>query len=71
MKLKNVKVGVRVQYKGSGSRPERRGALGTLAEGGLHTDIPFVCWDDDIHNRTTYEGQRVSPTHINDLRKVK
>ena len=71
MKLENVKVGVRVQYKGSMSRPERKGALGTLAEDGQDTSIPFVCWDDDIHNRTTYEGQRVSSAHINNLRKVK
>ena len=71
MKLKNVKVGVRVQYKGSDCRPERKGALGTLVEDGRGTSIPFVCWDDDIHNRTTHEGQRVSSANVNDLRKVK
>ena len=71
MKLKNVKVGVRVQYKGSEARPERKGAFGTLVEDGQDTNVPFVCWDDDIHNRTTYAGQRASAANINDLRKVK
>jgi len=71
MKLKNVKVGVRVQYKGSDRRPERKGAFGTLVEDGKYTNVPFVCWDNDVHNRTTYQGQRVSSANINDLRKVK
>lgn len=69
MKLKNVKVGVRVQYKGSDSRPERIGAFGTIRE--ADSIVPFVEWDNDAHNRTTYEGQRVSSAQINNLRKVK
>ena len=69
MKLKNVKAGVRVQYKGSVSRPERKGAFGTIRE--ADSIVPFVEWDNDDHNRTTYEGQRVSSAQINNLRKVK
>lgn len=69
MKLENVKVGVRVQYKGSVSRPECKGALGTIRE--ADSIVPFVEWDNDDHNRTTYEGQRVSSALINNLRKVK
>lgn len=69
MKLKNVKLGQRVQYKGSPGRPEREGALGTIREAGVRN--PFVEWDDDEHNRTTHGGYRVSAAHIDNLRKVK
>ena len=68
MKLKNVKYGQRVQYKGSIDRPERKGALGTIREAG--SIIPFVEWDNDEHNRITYEGYRVSAAQVCNLRKV-
>lgn len=69
MKLKNVKEGQRVQYKGSEDRPERKGALGTIRE--AESTEPFVEWDDDEHNRTTHNSYPVSAAHINNLRKVK
>ena len=69
MKLENVKVGQRVQYKLSRVRPERSGALGTIRES--DSRIPFVEWDDDEHNSTTYAGVRVASAHIDNLRKVK
>ena len=68
MKLKNVKCGQRVQYKGSIDRPERKGALGTIRESG--STIPFVEWDNDEYNRTTYVGYRVSAALVDNLRKV-
>lgn len=68
MKRKNVKVGQRVQYKGSEERPERKGALGTIREEG--SSIPFVEWDDDRHNRNTFNDYRVSAAHHSNLRKL-
>lgn len=68
MKLKNVKYGQRVQYKGSIDRPERKGALGTIRES--DSIVPFVEWDNDEHNRTTYNYHRVSSACIGNLRKV-
>lgn len=69
MKLKNVKEGVRVQYKGSIARPERKGALGTIREAGSR--IPFVQWDDPEHNCTSHNCYPVSAANIINLRKVK
>lgn len=69
MKLKNVKEGVRVQYKGSACRPERKGALGTIR--GAGSAVPFIQWDDPEHNRTTHNCYRVSAASIDNLRKVK
>lgn len=51
MKLKNVKAGVRVQHKGTGTSPERAGALGTiLRQGRYNPDTPHVQWDNSEFN---------------------
>ena len=63
MKLKNVKEGQRVQYKGNKSGHSEKvtvGAIGTIAiaDG---SDRPFVHWDDHCSQWT----------YIGNLRKVK
>ena len=76
MKLKNVKKGVRVQYKGEDISVIPYGAVGTVV-----TDNDIIeCWDvswdnrDDLYNRG---GRYNVPTgsiygvDIKDLRKVK
>lgn len=51
MKQKNVKTGVRVEHKGTGTNPERVGALGTiLREGLVFPDAPHVQWDNSAFN---------------------
>lgn len=51
MKQKNVKAGVRVEHKGTGTNPERVGALGTiLREGCTFPDYPHVQWDNSEFN---------------------
>ena len=69
MKLKNVKVGQRVEHKGGGSDPQRKGKQGTIMESG--SAIPFVQWDDSTENVTYYRGVAVGVEIINYLRKVK
>ena len=75
MKLKNVKKGVRVQYKGEGTTIPY-GAVGTVV---LDNDWP-ECWDVSWDNRDDLldrGGLYNVPTgsiygvHIKDLRKVK
>ncbi len=75
MKLKNVKAGVRVQYKGEGSTIPY-GAIGTVVRGNDDIECWDVSWDnrDDLYNRG---GQFAVPTGsifgvaIKDLCKVK
>ena len=75
MELKNVKVGVRVQYKGKGNVIPY-GAVGTVVRGDDDIECWDVSWDnrDDLYNRG---GQFDVPTDsifgvaIKDLRKVK
>ena len=51
MKQKNVKAGVRVEHKGTGTNPERVGALGTiLREGRSFPHVPHVQWDNPAFN---------------------
>lgn len=51
MKQKNVKAGVRVVHKGTGTNPERIGALGTiLREGRVYPHVPHVQWDNSEFN---------------------
>lgn len=67
MKIKNVKVGQRVEHKGSGSDPQRKGAQGVIINlGGIY---PHIKWDDQVHNRS-YNGEYGSENPKN-LRKVK
>lgn len=55
MKLQNVKAGVRVQHKGTGTNPERKGALGTILRAGrVFPDTPHVQWDNPAFNIAAY-----------------
>lgn len=68
MKQKNVKAGVRVQHKGSGTNPERIGALGTiLREGCVFPDTPHVQWDNSEFNVSsdgTYGAESIEHLRI-------
>ena len=78
MKLKNVKKGVRVQYKGEDISVIPYGAVGTVV-----TDNDIIeCWDvswdnrDDLYNRGgewefDIPEDSIYGVHIKDLRKVK
>lgn len=75
MKLKNVKKGVRVQYKGKGITIPY-GAVGTVIEDNNWPECWDVSWDnrDDLYNRggeyAVPEGS-IYGVNIKDLRKVK
>ena len=68
MKLKNIKVGLRVQYKGTGSSPERKGAYGTILRGGIvFEDCPHIQWDNAVFNESqcgTYGAEMVDNLRI-------
>ena len=70
MKQANVKAGVRVEHKGTGSNPERVGALGTILRAGrIFPHTPHVQWDNSEFNVSrdgTYGSER-----IKNLRTVK
>ena len=53
MKVKNIKVGVRVHHKGTGTDPHMKGALGTCLEA---DNVPYVHWDNEDFNTTSYNG---------------
>lgn len=68
MKLLDVKVGVRVEHKGTGTNPERVGALGTiLREGRVFPAIPHVQWDNSKFNVSsdgTYGSERIKNLRV-------
>lgn len=66
MKQSNIKVGLRVQHKGTGSDPQRKGDLGTVIN--LGNVYPHIQWDDQVHN-CSYDGKYGSENPKN-LRKV-
>ena len=67
MKVKNIKVGVRVQSKVN-SWGVRIGDVGTVLEEG---DTPYVQWDREDANCTTYYGTPCTALHQVELRKYK
>ena len=68
MKQKNVKAGVRVEYKGTGVNPERVGALGTiLREGRIFPHVPHVQWDNpefNVSSDGTYGSENIKHLRI-------
>lgn len=73
MKLKNVKIGQRVQYKGGISERIAKGEKGTIVGYSAISDSPRVAWDDREDLRTDiegYEGQ-VWIVDYTELRKYK
>lgn len=68
MKQKNVKAGVRVEHKGTGTNPQRVGALGTiLREGRVCPDYPHVQWDNPAFNMSidgTYGAECIKHLRI-------
>lgn len=75
MKLKNVKKGVRVRYKGKGTTIPY-GAVGTVVRDNDHIDCWDVSWDnrDDLYNRCGLYNVPTGSIYgvdIKDLRKVK
>ena len=67
MKVKNIKVGVRVQSKVN-SWGVRIGDVGTVLE---EDDIPYVQWDREDANCTEYYGTPCTALHHFELRKYK
>ena len=67
MKAKNIKVGQRVEHKGTGSDPQRKGAQGVIIR--LGDIYPHIKWDDQVHN-CSYNREYGSENPEN-LRKVK
>lgn len=67
MKVKNIKVGVRVQSKVA-SFGVRIGDVGTVLE---EDDAPYVQWDREDANCTTYCGTPCTSVPHFDLRKYK
>lgn len=68
MKVKNIKVGVRVQSKAN-SWGVRIGDVGTVLEDA--TDIPYVQWDREDANCTDYRGTPCTALSHHALRKCK
>ena len=71
MKQKNVKAGVRVVHKGTGTNPERVGALGTILRGGTYLSRHTTCTvggnsEFNVSSSGTYGAE-----DIKDLRIVK
>ena len=78
MKLKNVKKGVRVQYKGEDISVIPYGAVGTVVRDNDIIECWDVSWDnrDDLYNRGgewefDIPEDSIYGVHIKDLRKVK
>ena len=70
MKVKNIKAGVRVQHKGTGTSPERNGAYGTILRGGkIFPDCPHIQWDNTDFNVSSCGTYGSEP--VGNLRKVK
>ena len=67
MKVKNIKVGVRVQSKVD-AFGVRVGDVGTVLE---EDDAPYVQWDYVDANCTTYRGTPCTPLPADALRKYK
>lgn len=67
MKVKNIKVGVRVQSKVN-SIGVRIGDVGTVLE---EDDVPYVQWDREDANCTDYDGTPCTPLVHTELRKYK
>lgn len=68
MKVKNIKVGVRVQSKVD-SFGVRIGDVGTVLEDGA--DCPYVQWDREDANCTSYCGTPCTALNHFELRKYK
>lgn len=68
MKVKDIKVGVRVQSKVN-SWGVRIGDVGTVLEDA--TDVPYVQWDREDANCTDYDGAPCTALHYFELRKYK
>ena len=68
MKQKNVKAGVRVEHKGTGTNPERIGALGTILwEGRVFPHVPHVQWDNsefNVSSSGTYGAENIKHLRI-------
>ena len=67
MKVKNIKVGVRVQSKVN-SWGVRIGDVGTVLE---EDDTPYVQWDREDANCTAYNGTSCTALWHTELRKYK
>lgn len=67
MKVKNIKVGVRVQSKVN-SWGVRIGDVGTVLE---EDDAPYVQWDREDANCTDYKGTPCTALAYTELRKYK
>lgn len=67
MKVKNIKVGVRVQSKVN-SWGVRIGDVGTVLE---EDDAPYVQWDREDANCTTYNGTSCTALWYYELSKYK
>ena len=67
MKVKNIKVGVRVQSKVN-SLSVRVGDVGTVLE---EADSPYVQWDREDANWTDYDGAPCTALWHYELRKYK
>ena len=67
MKVKNIKVGVRVQSKVN-SYGVRIGDVGTVLE---EAAAPYVQWDREDANCTDYRGTPCTPLPHFELRKYK
>lgn len=68
MKVKNIKVGVRVQSKVN-SFGVRIGDVGTVLED--NSDMPYVQWDREGANCTDYNGTPCTALWHGRLRKYK
>ena len=68
MKVKNIKVGVRVQSKVD-SWGVRIGDVGTVLEDA--TNVPYVQWDREDANCTDYRGTPCTSLPSDALRKYK
>lgn len=68
MKLKNVKAGVRVEHKGTGTNPERVGALGTILREGIRfPETSHVQWDNpefNVSSSGTYGAENIKHLRI-------
>ena len=67
MKVKNIKVGVRVQSKVN-SWGVRIGDIGTVLE---EDNVPYVQWDREDANCTEYYGTPCTSLWHTELRKYK
>ena len=68
MKQKNVKAGIRVVHKGTGTNPQRAGALGTILRAGkVFHDTPHVQWDNsefNVSSSGTYGAENIKHLRI-------